>query len=267
MAAKPLIEGYCQEFVALAMSLQQTLGQIEARGIDLGTSLDILSSTAGNMSWLADAIRAMVERQAAAQQRKRAPGRKQRRAAPPATKPEARPAAPRQAALPIAAPGDTAEQLWGDTQVISLGAVMQFLSRVRKSGTLHVDVGKEHVTFEFVNGVIEGSTSNRSIAGERLGEILVAMFPMHRERLQAALSHFTNRRSARRLGAELVQAGIASNGQVVEALEKQVHARFLRIVSAPQAKYVFDEGERVPSDGRIRIRPFELEHAGRFRAR
>lgn len=274
LAAKPLIEGYCQEFVALAAVFQQTLEQIETRGLDIGPCLDALTTTSDNMSGLEGAIRAVIARQAAKAQRRSSTRRRRRTVAAAAAAPEPKLAPPPAARCPATAatepttsPCDATQTIRGDTQMISLAAVMQFVSRVRKSGTLHVDVGREHVTFEFVNGVIEGSTSNQSVAGERIGEILLERFPAHRERLLEALARFAKRGSVRRLGAELVRAGVATEAQVVDALEQQVNARFRRIVDAPQATYAFDEGERVPSDGRIRIRPFDLEHAGRFRGR
>lgn len=254
-AAKPLVEGYCQDFVSLAASLAQTLEQVEMRRIDLQSCRDVLLRTERGMRGLADAIHDLLERGLQSAPAEPPP------AAPPASAPAAAPAAPEQSPL------DPRHQLRGNTQTMPLLSVMQFLSRVRKSGTLHIDVGDEHITFDFVNGVIEASGSDQSAPDERLGNILIAMFPAQRERLQPVLQRLEQRGNLRRLGTEVVQAGAASNGQVIEALEKQVQARYQRVVSAPIATYAFEEGERVPGDGRIRIRPFELEFAIKMQGR
>jgi hypothetical protein len=183
-------------------------------------------------------------------------------------------ASPPPASPPLASPPPAARpepmgehKLKGTNATMPVLSVFQFLSRMRKSGTLHIDIEGEHLTFDFVNGTIEASNSDRSLEGERLGDILLQLYPAHRERLEPFLQRPIDRLGVRRLGTELVQHGLVSNGQVIEALEKQVVARFHRVSSAPQASYAFDEGERVPGDGRIRIRPFELVFASRMQGK
>jgi hypothetical protein len=60
------------------------------------------------------------------------------------------------------------------------------------------------------------------------------------------------------LGALVVEHGIATNGQVLEALEQQVRLRFQRACRAPDTTYEFLEGPPRPTDGRIKIAPIEL---------
>lgn len=148
--------------------------------------------------------------------------------------------------------------LCGTSETMPLLSVFQFLNRTRKSGTLHVEADGEVMTFEFVAGVIEFTTSSRMLPGERLGDILTAMFPGLRDNLEGFLRVHEKQLGVRRLGAVLVRQGVASNGQVMEALERQVLLRFRRVTKARLARYRFEEGERVQGDGRIRIRPFEL---------
>lgn len=253
-AAKPLVEGYCEDFVSLASALAQTLEQMDLRGIDVAPCRQILLRAEGGMRGLADAIRALLERAA----------RGERRQPPAAATPA--PAAPAAPATPAAPPAPKAPEslgsgeLKGTSQTIPVLSVFQFLSRMRKSGTLHVDIGDERLTFDFVDGAIEASTSDRNLPEERLGELLLAKFPALRPALQPILQR-KDGRLVRRLGAELVQKGLCSNGQVVEALELQVAMRYRRVIAAALARYSFEQGERVPGDGRIRIRPFELEFA------
>lgn len=166
---------------------------------------------------------------------------------------------------PVVRPAGSEEVqgLVGTSETMPLLSVFQFLNRVRKSGTLHVDADGELMTFEFVAGIIEFTTSSRAEPRERLGEILGAMFPMLRESVETFLQQNEPLLHSRRLGGVLVGKGIATNGQVMEALERQVLTRFRRATRATLAKYRFEEGERVPGDGRIRIRPFELMHQHR----
>lgn len=290
-AAKSLVEGYCEDFVSLAASLAQTLEQMEMRQLDVEPCREVLIRTERGMRGIADAIHDLLGRAG------KAPAAAAPAAPPPMAAPVAAPVAhsrpqpklalaPRIPALPVAAaPTPTApiappvaaaavrpepvgeHKLKGTNATMPVLSVFQFLSRMRKSGTLHIDIDDEHVTFDFVNGIIEASSSDRSTDGERLGDILLRLYPAHSERLQPFLQRLEQRVGVRRLGTELVQHGVMSNGQVMEALEKQVQARFHRVVKAPTARYAFEEGERVPGDGRIRLRPFELEFADRVPGR
>jgi hypothetical protein len=158
------------------------------------------------------------------------------------------------AAVPRAA---RAETLKGTNRSMPLLSVFQFLGRMRKSGTVHVYIETETLAFEFVNGCIEFTASDRCPVGERLGELLVELGSCSREALAPILAK-VGVSSAHRLGHLVVEARLVSNGQVLEALESQVRRRFQRVCSSPEAAYEFDEGRRLPGDGRIRIAPLEL---------
>jgi hypothetical protein len=197
-----------------------------------------------------------------------APQQQQKPTPPPAATP---PVLPPSAVWPTSAPTarvastpeaiETGEKsacgLRGTSQSMPLMTVFQFLCRVKKSGQLIVRIDGETLTFDFVGGSVEFTTSDHPPDSERLGDILLRLYPGKRAQLEPVLQN-AGRIGVRKLGAILVQEGILSNGQVVEGLERQVHARFHRAITAPSASYEFDEGERVPGDGRIRIRPFEL---------
>jgi hypothetical protein len=198
-----------------------------------------------------------------------APHQQQKPTPPPAAPP---PVLPPSAVWPTSAPTvrvastpDVAEVkesesehgLRGTTQSMPLMTVFQFLCRMKKSGQLTVRIDGETLTFDFVGGSVEFTTSDHPPDSERLGDILLRLYPAKRAQLEPVLQN-AGRIGVRKLGAILVQEGILSNGQVVEGLERQVHARFHRAITSPSASYEFDEGERVPGDGRIRIRPFEL---------
>lgn len=149
------------------------------------------------------------------------------------------------------------EGLRGTNRTMPLQSVFQFLGRTRKSGTLHVFVEDEILAFEFVNGCIEFTATNRCPVSERLGELLVELGSCTREKLAPVLAK-VGVSSANRLGQLVVEEHIVSNGQVLEALETQVQRRFKRVCEAGEAAYEFESGRRLPGDGRIRIAPFEL---------
>jgi len=153
--------------------------------------------------------------------------------------------------------GARAETLKGTNRSMPLLSVFQFLGRMRKSGTVHVYIEQETLAFEFVNGCIEFTASDRCPVGERLGELMVELGFCTRETLAPILAK-VGVSSAHRLGHLVVESKLVTNGQVLEALEAQVKRRFHRVCTNPDAAYEFDEGRRLPGDGRIRIAPFEL---------
>lgn len=150
-----------------------------------------------------------------------------------------------------------AENLKGTNRSMPLLSVFQFLGRMRKSGTVHVRIQDETLAFEFVNGCIEFTASDRCPVTERLGELLVELGFSTREALAPVLAK-VGVSSAHRLGQLVIEDKLVSNGQVLEALELQVKRRFQRVCTHPDAAYEFEEGRRLPGDGRIRIAPFEL---------
>jgi hypothetical protein len=149
------------------------------------------------------------------------------------------------------------ESLRGTNKSMPLLSVFQFLGRMRKSGTVHVFVGGEILAFEFANGCIQSTASDLCPSGERLGDLLIELGFCSREALDPILAQ-VGATAVYRLGQYVVDNGIASNGQVLEALEEQVKRRFRRVCKDAEAAYQFEEGRRPPGDGRIRIAPFEL---------
>jgi len=191
-----------------------------------------------------------------------APPRSLGASSPTRTARPALPAAKTAGGAPVSASAATprtarSETLKGTNQSMPLLSVFQFLGRMRKSGTVHVYIQDETLAFEFVNGCIEFTASDRCPVGERLGELLVELGFCSRETLAPILAK-VGVSSAHRLGHLVVESNLVSNGQVLEGLEAQVKRRFQRVCTNPEAAYEFEEGRRLPGDGRIRITPFEL---------
>ncbi|MFK7740421.1 MAG: DUF4388 domain-containing protein [Planctomycetota bacterium] len=141
--------------------------------------------------------------------------------------------------------------------------VFQFVERMRKSGEMRVDLSGELLRFEFHNGCIQACISNQSMRGERLGDILIECGACTPEELNALMQRI-GRCTSMQLGDAAVREGIVSNGQILDALERQVRRRFQRACRSANASYEFFEGSASASDGRIRITPMELSHESRL---
>lgn len=189
-----------------------------------------------------------------------APSAPQAASAPPAPSAPPVPSAPEVPDAPevVAAKSGT-EVLRGTNQSMPVLSVFQFLGRMRKTGTMIVYRADETLAFEFVNGCVQFTASDRCPVDERLGELLVELGFCTRDALAPALAK-VGVSSSERLGQLVVQQGIVSNGQVLEALERQVHRRFHRVCNGEDVHYEFEEGVCVPGDGRIRITPMELAY-------
>jgi len=318
-AATSLIHGYCDDFIALAASMAQTLEQATMRSLPIDSCRDDLARVERGMRNLAEAIGGMLaqlpgshEPGQAAAPAAAPPAHAPAPAAPaaPAARPPqrppaasaahapaapvaapapraARPAAAADAAPPVhaqpatraagepkkaaaavaaaaaAAPGAAAPQrgpvssmLAGSNDTMPLRSVFQFLSRMRKSGTLRVTIEGEELTFDLGDGSLVATSSNRPHAGERLGEILAELRFLSPQETDGFVRQHGH--SLRKLGGALVQAGRITEGQLLEALELQVTRRFRRATSAQKATYDFRECPRPRGDGRIRIRAFEI---------
>src|SRR5262245_42291401 len=326
-AATSLITGYCDDFIALAASMAQTLEQATMRSLPLDSCRDQLTRVERGMRSLAEAIGGMLAQLPGSHEHGHAtaagaappanaaptavhaapaarPAQRSQAASTPTTHAPtthaptgpaiaptpraARPAAaadtPSAHAQPVArgageakkataaaaaaaAPGAAAPQrgpvssmLAGSNDTMPLRSVFQFLSRMRKSGTLRVTLDSEELTFDLGDGSLIATTSNRPHAGERLGEILAELRFLVPQEIDGFVRQHGH--SLRKLGGALVQAGRLTEGQLLEALELQVTRRFRRATSAQKATYDFRECPRPRGDGRIRIRAFEILGGG-----
>jgi len=288
--ASSLVEGYCADFIQLSASLAQTLEQMSVRDIDIEASRGSLKIMERGMRELADAIGEMlvkapilsVAEEARAKVRKVKLAESVPEAADldglaepivPVEHPEtglagatvetSEPAAPAPAPKPARNPDQHWDQridgkapaMVGTAASMPLSSVFQFLGRMQKTGILTVLMPEETMTFELVDGYVEFTTTDSPRTEERLGELLTAMgfaWADHVEELARKQS------GNRRLGSVLAGEQIVSNGQLAEALERQVHLRFQRALNCTEASYTFHEVPRPVNDGRIRLRPSEL---------
>lgn len=146
--------------------------------------------------------------------------------------------------------------LQGSNDTMPLRSVFQFLSRMRKSGTLRVMLDTEEMTFDLSDGCMVATTSTCPPNAERIGDLLVDLGFVDPLDLEAFAKQHGD--GLRQLGGALVNNRRITEGQLAEALEQQVSRRFQRAVGAPTATYDFRECPRPGGDGRIRIRAFEI---------
>lgn len=336
-AADSLIEGYCDDFVALAAILAQTLEQVSIRGIECRRSRPALERIERGMRDLADAIHDLLQRGAIAQgltDRLKPGGTTglgpldvlggpgaptllppEPPPASPSTRPGARDAQPaarftamstepwfsvpkptgltgggpagggaaggieqlrvadighepprrpapwlgdaERQSKPGAAPAKGAPGLRGTAASLPVLSVFQFLGRMRKTGVMRIEMRDETLTFEFAKGCVQGCASTARLPNERLGAILYELGACTHDQMVGLVAQFDDH-SCEQIGAKAVREGIASNGQVLEALELQVRRRFKRACAAPEARYEFSEGQAASTDGRMQIAPTEL---------
>lgn len=144
-------------------------------------------------------------------------------------------------------------ELQGSTETLPMRSVFQFLGRTRKTGHLHVTVGKEKVRFEFVDGCMVGTSSTASPVDELLGSILVELGVVTPTQIEGHVKQFGDGRQ--RLGAALLQSRLLTESQLADAVDRQTARRFQRVVAQKQASYVFEpEAEHTERGIRIRSR-------------
>jgi hypothetical protein len=144
-------------------------------------------------------------------------------------------------------------ELQGSTETLPMRSVFQFLGRTRKTGHLHVTVGKEKVRFEFVDGCMVGTSSTASPTDELLSSILVRLGVVTPTQIESHVKQHGDGRQ--RLGAALVQSRLITESQLADAVDLQTAQRFQRVVAQQQASFVFEpEAEHTERGIRIRSR-------------
>ena len=149
------------------------------------------------------------------------------------------------------------EGLKGTSRSMPLLSVMQFLGRMRKRGTMKVQLPGELITFEVENGCVMATTTDRCPKDERLGDILVDMDVCSREQLEP-LELLVEAGAPERFGQLAIQHGLATDEQVVAALEAQVKVRFSRACKHQDSVYEFAEGQRSSEVSPFRIQPLSI---------
>ncbi|MCC7172828.1 MAG: DUF4388 domain-containing protein [Planctomycetes bacterium] len=141
--------------------------------------------------------------------------------------------------------------LRGSTTTMTVADLLGLLGGMAKSGVLWVQSNGETFSIVLQDGVVVHAASDRSPAGLRLGEILVAQGALTQEQFSAFLARY--RTAAGKLGGVLEREEIVTRAQLSAALEYQVHRLFERLMAQDNATFVFTERPAESSDHRLRI--------------
>ena len=131
--------------------------------------------------------------------------------------------------------------LQGNSWTIPLPDLVGFLASARKTGVLWVHAPNENFLIELRNGMLLHATSDDSPPGERLGEVLVSLGFVSRDKIEF------HQRTARDddpvlLGEALEKKGIITHAQLKAALTEQVQRLFHRLLETQNAIFRFQEG-------------------------
>ena len=169
---------------------------------------------------------------------------------------------PANATAPAQRPGQRPtkrpENLKGTNRSMPLLSVMQFLGRMRKRGTMKVLLPGETLTFDIENGCVMSATSSACPRDERLGDILCDMDICCREQLEPLELLVESGQAAERFGQLVIEHQLATDQQVVAALEAQVRTRFSRACKHLEASYEFVEGERTSTPPAFPVQPLPI---------
>lgn len=184
-----------------------------------------------------------------------APANRAKAAAPGSTP---RPATAANATRPGQRPAARPENLKGTNRSMPLLSVMQFLGRMRKRGTMKVTLPGETLTFDIENGCVMSAASTNCPRDERLGDILCDMDVCTREQLEPLELLVESGQAAERFGQLVLEHQLATDQQVVAALEAQVKTRFSRACKHLEASYEFVEGERTSAPPAFPVQPLPI---------
>lgn len=144
--------------------------------------------------------------------------------------------------------------LQGTCKTFAIPSMFEFLGRTRRTGTLRVRTNDETLEFEFVRGDIVFSNTDNPPHGQRLGEILVTLGYVSRERLESFLSGI----SGERIGKALESEELVRLDDLHMALEHQIQNRLKRAFEATESAFTFVEGGPESADQRVKLSVTQL---------
>lgn len=146
--------------------------------------------------------------------------------------------------------------LQGTSMSMPIAALFDLLSGSRQSGCLHVRTPTELIRIVLDGGFVVATSTTHPPGGQRLGDLLVEVGLLDRESADAKAAEAKN--AAMPIGALLVDHELITLDQLKSALQKQVQARFDRVLRAEHVAYAFVPDARRALSGQIRAHPREL---------
>jgi Domain of unknown function (DUF4388) len=138
----------------------------------------------------------------------------------------------------VARPTVAEEALRGTTKAVSVTELLGLLGTQGKTGTLWLKTDEEVFLLEFVDGAVVHAGTNRPVAAERIGTILVAQNKISQKRLLDELA----KANVVPIGETMLKAELFSENDLRDALEHQVQSLFHRIYGIEDARFAFRDG-------------------------
>jgi hypothetical protein len=136
--------------------------------------------------------------------------------------------------------GKARYDLQGSAWTVPVTELVGFLSQTGKSGVLWVTTTSETFVLEFTRGSLVHAASNAPPRNFRLGEILIQMDVLERERLEREIAGA--KATKQFLGSHMLRSGAVTSDQLQQALTLQVQELFHRLMDAENATYGFQDG-------------------------
>ncbi|WP_437742537.1 DUF4388 domain-containing protein [Sorangium sp. KYC3313] len=133
-------------------------------------------------------------------------------------------------------PADAKEVMSGDVSAIPLAEILQLLQMQRQTGVLRVTTNRASVTISLRQGLIDLVQARNSSDEFKLGRYFIERGLLTRERLEALLRA---KRPHALLGQVLVEAGVATNDDLIAVLERQSSELIYEVLRWPYGRFSF----------------------------
>ncbi|WP_438025470.1 DUF4388 domain-containing protein [Sorangium sp. So ce233] len=136
----------------------------------------------------------------------------------------------------IDAPPEAKEVMSGDVSAIPLAEILQLLQMQRQTGVLRVTTNRSSVTISIRQGLIDLVQARNSSDEFKLGRYFIERGVVTRERLEALL---LEKMPNTLLGQVLVEAGVATNDDLIAVLERQSSELIYEVLRWPYGRFSF----------------------------
>lgn len=133
-------------------------------------------------------------------------------------------------------PPEAKEVMSGDVSAIPLAEILQLLQMQRQTGVLRVATNRASVTISIRQGLIDLVQARNSSDEFKLGRYFIERGLVTRERLEALLRV---KMPQTLLGQVLVEAGVATNDDLIAVLERQSSELIYEVLRWPYGRFSF----------------------------
>ncbi|WP_437733341.1 DUF4388 domain-containing protein [Sorangium sp. So ce1335] len=133
-------------------------------------------------------------------------------------------------------PPEAKEVMSGDVSAIPLAEILQLLQMQRQTGVLRVTTNRASVAISIRQGLIDLVQARNSSDEFKLGRYFIERGVVTRERLEALLRE---KMPGTLLGQVLVDAGVATNDDLIAVLERQSSELIYEVLRWPYGRFSF----------------------------